>query len=1064
LKPIASYIHLLRQGTAAVPGIDESHLAALAQFDAAATEASTEDTSDKGSNYEAVVPPPHLVRQFREIRRAAVGSGSFGDKPVIEIKSPRTFQCAEDTSLISTIRLAGYHSPGDDNAIITSETTHNNAMVLRSMAPPILQAAIDHLTEELRRIEEKHEADEPLSPFERQVNAIFNLLLGRNGVEADIKLSSRFLLGSLNLETIEKIASHPQYKQVLEVFWPKIFLHGDLGLVSQYISLKLRSSSEQDVEAIRIVMRLLIMGNPKRVKDIIKYLVSLGHYDVVNALFFFGYDWNAEISSLTLFRAHPELLEIFPQVLTELHDEDPLLYIDPRDVHSGTIEYIDPTALDQRVVNAMKSRSLGVLGVALHLNRFHRLVKNREVAALFSERAQTSIVTQLKSGLKTTVARFENLIAHLENLIEEPQGLELLRETIEDEVKALELKCILNEDSFKIYHATEEIAPPNIARVVIPRASTTTALTVSRGQDLPLEPEELTLHTVLRLIRSGAETLAADLALTSFSPVKSWRVIMKRLSVRQAARVFQFSYSIDEVAAYIYDLYNQQSVSDYDPNMEARLVDVLSELPLTTSHPRGITLDDLLYYLLSSPNQNYANVGRTLLTDSHFYGGDLVQGRFSRAFDLMVTLNDPLEWRSFIEIIQDGKIKDGSSVTAPHLSRGPSGYQKKALEATGLLKSTSIRDQNRGVTVLVKLIKDKLIPDDFKVKLVPFLLKSAVGNKRAFAATTDLHTTKLVSLSRVQDQIDEFVASHGAPDFFARRRLRLLRAEGDYQAIENIVIQNSASSRHALSILIEDKQSIRGIKISHFKYLNEFSFAGVPIDAEQAEAIHTQTGSLRGVDLRGQDLSNKVLRAADLTHSLLDNVILDGTDLRGAYLPNLVGDVSFKGAILDIKQAEHIVAHGGSLRGANLRKVYFVGAWLIEADLRDVDLRGADLSEFMMRGVNLEGADLTGAKLNEYTYADQVKGAIIDGDQALQIMLYEERTLGYKRLAPGTRIRGGDFRGFSFKDADIGNVEFEDCDIDGADFRDAKNVYGVEFWEMEIDGALFDDRPVIRWS
>lgn len=120
-----------------------------------------------------------------------------------------------------------------------------------------------------------------------------------------------------------------------------------------------------------------------------------------------------------------------------------------------------------------------------------------------------------------------------------------------------------------------------------------------------------------------------------------------------------------------------------------------------------------------------------------------------------------------------------------------------------------------------------------------------------------------------------------------------------------------------------------------------FFSVGLSASVQAQNPAHVQqlieTGSCRGCNLQGADLSKRHLIGADLR----------GADLAGANLAY----ANLEGA--DLK--------GANLQEANLRGAFLNSAELDDANLTFANLTDANLIQARMDGTNLIGADLNGA-------------------------------------------------------------------------------------------------------
>ena len=120
---------------------------------------------------------------------------------------------------------------------------------------------------------------------------------------------------------------------------------------------------------------------------------------------------------------------------------------------------------------------------------------------------------------------------------------------------------------------------------------------------------------------------------------------------------------------------------------------------------------------------------------------------------------------------------------------------------------------------------------------------------------------------------------------------------------------------------------------------------------------------MSGLDLAGDDFSNKVIIDSNLSNAILvgadlSNAVLIGTALMGANLT----DANLTGVSLAYKDLT-----GTILRGADLTDANLTGVSLAYKDLTGTILRGADLTSTNLTGIDLSGRDLTGTILGDVT-------------------------------------------------------------------------------------------------
>lgn len=151
--------------------------------------------------------------------------------------------------------------------------------------------------------------------------------------------------------------------------------------------------------------------------------------------------------------------------------------------------------------------------------------------------------------------------------------------------------------------------------------------------------------------------------------------------------------------------------------------------------------------------------------------------------------------------------------------------------------------------------------------------------------------------------------------------------------------------------------------------LGVFLLDGHRQEQENARALRLSLSlqsDLRGIDLRGKDLSGyylagKDLRDAKLTGANLQNAILARTQLSNADLSgsNLRG-ANLVGADLSLARLGAALLVGANLTGARLEEATLAGA-----DLRRSSMRTANLSNAFAEGANFEHADLRRAVIDD---------------------------------------------------------------------------------------------------
>jgi uncharacterized protein YjbI with pentapeptide repeats len=264
-----------------------------------------------------------------------------------------------------------------------------------------------------------------------------------------------------------------------------------------------------------------------------------------------------------------------------------------------------------------------------------------------------------------------------------------------------------------------------------------------------------------------------------------------------------------------------------------------------------------------------------------------------------------------------------------------------------------------------------------------------------------------------------------------------------------------------------------------------------------------QTGGARGMfrsaDLRGLDLSARLLNEADFTDALMCGCMIEGADLERTVLyrsdlrsANLI-DANLRYANLRGALLSSAVMNGARMDGADLKRAILAqsedydplgegedaeprtrsadcahcsmrGVRLVDADLSGVNfagaiLAGADFSGARIEGANFEGAVLTGVPVDRLPFtAEQLAGCIRDPDPAAierapQLMRALDEAEAWVQsdgrkggpamvdghdLRPlGQALRGRSLAGFSAKRTCAVGVDFSGCRLEGANFEGA---------------------------
>jgi len=216
--------------------------------------------------------------------------------------------------------------------------------------------------------------------------------------------------------------------------------------------------------------------------------------------------------------------------------------------------------------------------------------------------------------------------------------------------------------------------------------------------------------------------------------------------------------------------------------------------------------------------------------------------------------------------------------------------------------------------------------------------------------------------------------------------------------------------------------------------------------------------NLDGVNLNNQDLTGTILSFADLTGAKLDGVDLTNKDLRGTIL----NGVDISRVDLTYKDLTGIV-----LKGANLRNIDLNGTILSFAELSGANLNGADLSSKDLTGTNLSGVDLSNTDLTDaiLTFAN-LTGANIDGldlsNKNLNGTILNGVDLSNVNLVDinlsGTIIKKGDFSNNDLAGTILSFADLAGANLDGVDLanKDLTKVIlsGVDLSDKDLTGTI----------
>lgn len=192
---------------------------------------------------------------------------------------------------------------------------------------------------------------------------------------------------------------------------------------------------------------------------------------------------------------------------------------------------------------------------------------------------------------------------------------------------------------------------------------------------------------------------------------------------------------------------------------------------------------------------------------------------------------------------------------------------------------------------------------------------------------------------------------------------------------------------------------------------------------------------LRGIKLKGADLSRVYLYRANLEKINLERALLEGANLEEAILEN----VNLKGANLKDADLESATLEGVNLEGANLKRVN-----LERAKIRDVNLEGANMKRANLKGTNWKNENLKKVYLG---------GAILEGASLENV-----------------NLEGANLKGANLKEANLVGALLNKVDLKGTNLKetifDEKqvellyqtfNLYGCRVY-------LFETKAIISYK
>lgn len=183
---------------------------------------------------------------------------------------------------------------------------------------------------------------------------------------------------------------------------------------------------------------------------------------------------------------------------------------------------------------------------------------------------------------------------------------------------------------------------------------------------------------------------------------------------------------------------------------------------------------------------------------------------------------------------------------------------------------------------------------------------------------------------------------------------------------------------------------------------------------------------LRGINLRGTNLSRTDLRGANLSQIDLSGTNLTGTDLSGANLSR---------ANLRGKHLTWLKLSGINLNGTNLSRAVLTGAILIKTDLSETDLSEVNLSEINLRGANLSQTNLSRTDLSRANLSEiNLSGANLSQ----------------------TNLNGANLSGVDLSEQNLNRLDFRWANLSNADLSRTQTL-GTNFKGATLTGACIEN-------
>ena len=224
------------------------------------------------------------------------------------------------------------------------------------------------------------------------------------------------------------------------------------------------------------------------------------------------------------------------------------------------------------------------------------------------------------------------------------------------------------------------------------------------------------------------------------------------------------------------------------------------------------------------------------------------------------------------------------------------------------------------------------------------------------------------------------------------------------------------------------------------------------------EKPESTSGSLKGLDLTGKDLSCANFKGVDLENSNMSYADLRKANLEGAHLEF----VNLEGANLEMANLKEAFLHSANLKGANMEGADLsnihskssspVIVNMENSNLKKANLRGAELWRVNLKRANLENANLSNANLiGANFYNSNLRGANLEGVEGANLSTDWDGSVVFSNLA---NMEKADLRGANLRKSDMHYVNFKDANMEGADLSYA-NLEGANFSNANLTGTDF---------